>query len=246
MHNSFAASLEHAQLIRKLESIAELSVADKLALNSLPLSSRLVPADQDVVRDHDHPTRCCLLVEGLMHRYKMLQNGGRQIMAFHVPGDFVDLHSLHLGTMDHNIGTLVPSRVAFVPHAALLDLTRDNPGIAAAFWRDTLIDAAVFREWIVNLGRRDSYQRIAHLFCELYLKLKAVGRADDDGYILSLTQAEIADATGITVVHVNRTLKDLRANRLVAMEGRFLRILDWEALQVVAGFDPTYLHLKMV
>src|ERR1700712_5066734 len=151
------------KLIRKLKSFAELSKDDEQALATLPFMIREVGADKDVLREHQLSDHCCLLVEGFMFRSKYVPNGARQIMSFHLPGDFIDLQSLHLGVMDHNVGTLVRCQVAFVPQTALLNLMREHPAIASLLWRDSLIDAAIFREWIVNVGRRSAYERIAHL-----------------------------------------------------------------------------------
>src|SRR5918993_3107966 len=145
---------EHDRLIRKLESIAELSEASRQALRTLPLTPKLFAADTDMVRQGDRPTQCCLIVEGFGCRYKLLDDGRRQIMSFHTPGDIIDLHGLHIELMDHSIGTLVPTRTALIPHQNLRELSRNFPELASAFWRDTLIDAAIFREWMVGLGRR--------------------------------------------------------------------------------------------
>src|SRR3954449_637543 len=170
------------RLVTKLDSIISLSDAERTAILDLPIRVRDLAADQDIVREGDRPSQCCLVVEGFLCRYKTLSDGSRTIMAFYVPGDIPDLHSLHLGVMDHTLGTVAPSRVAFIPHDAMRRLTHRHPRLADAFWRDTLIDAAVFREWIVNLGSRDACSRIAHLLCEIFLKLKAVGLTQDNAF----------------------------------------------------------------
>ena len=244
MADALGSSSDHFRLITKFASITELTSSEKLALCSLPLVFKSFPKDQDVIQDNDVVDRCCLLVDGFVHRYKMLPDGDRQIMSIHLPGDILDLQSLHIRRMDHSIGTLTKTRVAYIAHAALLDLAREHPGIAVAFWRDTLIDAAIFREWIVNVGRRDAYQRLAHLFCELHARMRALGLAEDGGFAMPLTQSQLADATGLTVVHVNRTLKSLRASGLIGMQGRFVHILDRHGLEQAAGFDSAYLHFN--
>ena len=165
-------------------------------------------------------------------------------MSFYIPGDIPDLQSLHLDVMDHNIGTLVPTRVAFIPHGAMHEVTRRYPALAAAFWRDTLIDAAIFREWIVNVGRRPAYARMAHLIAELAAKFKSVGLITDWSFELPVTQEELGDALGLSTVHVNRTLQELRGDGLIRSEGKTLFIEDWEALKRAGEFDPTYLHLR--
>ncbi|WP_128566053.1 Crp/Fnr family transcriptional regulator [Methylobacterium crusticola] len=231
-------------LIRKLESIAPLSDEERRAIEGLPIMIRPLKPDQDIVRDQDRPSQCCLMLEGWACRYKLLSQGKRQIFSLHIPGDIPDLLSLHLEVMDHSFGTLTPATVAFIPHHSLHELTARFPRVAAAFWRNTLVDAAVFREWMIGMGRRDATQAIAHLFCELYLRLQAVGLAENHMYRLPVTQSDIADALGITNVHVNRVLKVLRAKGLITLVGGTLQINDWMELTKFSEFDPTYLHLK--
>lgn len=235
---------EHYRLIRKLESISAISEEDKSALLQLPLRVKDIPEDQDIVREGDRPSECCLILDGFVSRYKMMASGKRQILSFHTPGDMPDLQSLHIHVMDHSLGTLVPTRVAFIPHREMLELCRRYPSVAAAFWRDALIDAAIFREWIANIGRRNAYQRLAHIFCELEMRLAAVGLSKDHSYDLPLTQEEIGDAQGLTTVHVNRTLKQLRENGLITFERSKITIRNWEGLQAAGEFSPAYLHLR--
>ena len=231
-------------LIRRLESIAPVSDDERRAITALPIMVRELKADADIVRDHDRPSQCCAILEGFACRYKVLPEGRRQIMSFHIPGDIPDLQSLHLEIMDHSLATVVPSKVAFIPHEAVRTFLRAHPRIADVFWRETLIDAAVFREWVVNVGRRDAYARIAHVLCEIYVRLRAVGLVDGQAYQLPITQAELGDATGLSTVHVNRTLQELRANGLITMKGGRVVIEDWSGLQTAGEFDPTYLHIK--
>jgi CRP-like cAMP-binding protein len=233
---------ERHRLIRKLESIAELSSDDKEALLSLPMRVKDFPADTDVVSEGDRPSECCLVLDGFVCRYKILSEGKRQILSFHTPGDIPDLQSLYLKVMDHSLGTLVPTKVALIPHQSVIDLTRRFPRLAAALWRDTLIDAAIFREWVVNVGRRNAYQRVAHLICEMALRFKAVGLAKDHTYTLPVTQEELGDATGLSLVHINRTLMRLRGDGLISWRGSTITALDWEGLKQAGGFDPAYLH----
>jgi CRP-like cAMP-binding protein len=232
-------------LIRKLESITDLTEAERAALLHLPLSVRSLKADADIVREQDRPSQCCLVLEGFLFRYKILPAGKRQIFSFHIAGDIPDLQSLHLTVMDHNVATLVPSTVGFIPHHAIRELCLAQPRLAGILWRDTLIDAAVFREWMAGIGRRSAYARIAHLFCELYLRLKAVGLIKDLTFELPITQAGIADALGLSTVHVNRSLQELRAANLISLRGGRLTVRSWERLQQAGEFDPTYLHLDV-
>ncbi len=228
-------------LIRKLESLAPLLADERQAVLSLPLIPRALKADQDIVRDKDRPSQCCLILEGFACRYKLLDSGRRQILSFHMPGDIPDLRSLHLEVMDHSLGTLVPSQVAFIPHQSLRDLTLRYPRLSHAFWRDTLIDGAIFCEWMVGIGRRRAPVRIAHLLCELLVRFRAAGLTDNHAYHLPVTQAEIADALGLTGVSVNRVLQDLRRSGLITLRGSALTVQDWTGLQQAGEFDPTYL-----
>jgi CRP-like cAMP-binding protein len=231
------------RLIRKLESIADLPDAERAALCDLPISVRTIAADSDLVSEGQNPTECCLLIEGFVCRYKILPDGGRQIFSFHIPGDVVDLQSLHLKTMDHSVGALIASQVGMIPHQAIHQLTTRYPRIAAALWRDTLVDAAIFREWLAGVGRRSAKQRIAHLFCELYVKYRSVGLGEERGIELAVTQAELGDALGLSTVHVNRVMQDLRSDGVVSTRGRFLVVEDWRGLCASGDFDPAYLHL---
>ena len=209
------SSGNHDPLILKLESITDLSDQETQALRALPLTIKTLGPDHDIVREGDRPSECCLIIEGFVCRYKLTEEGKRQIMSFHIPGDIPDLQSLHLSLMDHSLGTLVPSKLAFIPHEALRALTHRHPRIGDVFWRDTLIDAAVFREWMMGIGRRDALTRVAHLLCELLVRFRAVGLVEDHACQLPLTQAELGDALGLSTVHVNRVLQELRGDDLI-------------------------------
>ncbi|MER2263608.1 Crp/Fnr family transcriptional regulator [Methylobacterium oxalidis] len=241
-----SASNDHSldRLIRKLQSIAILSDKERQALLSLPAKTRVLKAGHDIVREGDKPSQCCLILNGWACRYKLIGGGRRQILSFHVPGDIPDLQSLHIHTMDHSLAALSESTVAFIPHESMRDLTTRFPNLAAILWRDTLIDAAVFREWMVGMGRRDAFERIAHLFCELYLKLQAVGLAQSYRCSLPITQVDLADALGLSNVHVNRVLKEMREQHVVTLRGGALVIEAWDELMRACEFDPTYLHLE--
>jgi CRP-like cAMP-binding protein len=231
-------------LVRKLESIADLSQEERQALQSLPIRVRPLGSGQDIVQDGDRPSQCCLIVEGWAYRYKLLGEGKRQILSFHIPGDTPDLQSLHLQTMDHSLATLTEATLAFIPHENLRELVARFPGLAAVLWRDTLVDAAIFREWMTGIGRKSSYGRIAHLFCEMYLKLEAVGLAKEHRCTLPLTQGQLADALGMSNVHANRVLQEMRSKDLITLKGNELVIHAWSELVHAGEFDPTYLHLE--
>src|SRR3712207_6844894 len=230
-------------LRRKLDNFAAFSDEEKQVLDGLIGRTKEVGADQDIVSDGERPRDANLILEGLACRYKLLEDGRRQILSFHIPGDMVDLHSFLLEEMDHSIGTLTPCKLALIPHQTLLGVIETYPRIAQALWRDTLIDAAVFREWLVGMGRRSSYERLAHLLCELLVRYKAIGLTNGNSYELPVTQTELGDALGLSLVHMNRTLQQLRADGLITSQGRTLVINDWEGLKRVAMFDPRYLHL---
>jgi CRP-like cAMP-binding protein len=234
----------HDALIKRLDSIARLTDEDRAALRTLPLQVLEVAPDQDVVREGDRPSRCCLILEGVACIYKVTARGKRQISAFQLPGDIPDLLSMHLETLDSSVGTITRCKVAFMWHADLRALCRDFPGLADALWRTTLIDASIFKEWITNVGQREAYSRLAHLLCETMVRARAIGLAQDHTCPFPVTQEDLAAATGMTPVHVNRILKELRADGLVELRASKLTVPDWEKLKEVGEFDPGYLHLK--
>jgi CRP-like cAMP-binding protein len=236
---------QHAttKLIRKLESIAAVSNAERRAIESLPVRVHHFDARQDIVRDGDQTTHCCLVLDGWACRYKLLSEGKRQIFSFHVAGDTPDLSSLHVPVTDHGLATVTKATVGFIPHESMRELTARHSNIAALLWRDTLIDAGIFRAWMIGMGRRSAYEQVAHLFCELYLKLQAVGLAEGFRCPMPITQVDLADALGLTSVHVNRVLKDMRGNALITLRSNTLVIEAWDELLRVSEFDPTYLHL---
>ncbi|MGT2485083.1 Crp/Fnr family transcriptional regulator [Methylobacterium oryzae CBMB20] len=206
-------------LARKLDSIARLTDPDREALLDLPHTVRNLPARHDIVRFGDRPSHSCLVLQGWVYRYAALSEGGRQILSFYIAGDLPDLQSLHLHRMDHNLATLTSCVVALIAHEDLRQVLLSNPGLAATLWRDSLIDSAHYRERITSLGRRQALGRVAHLFCELYLRQKAVGLARGLSCPLAPKQSELADALGLTSVHLNRVLRTLRGQGLVTLSG---------------------------
>ena len=245
-----SGSSQHADrhpLLRKLEGIAlfELTSEERAALEAMPMQPALIDAYQDIVREGDRPGRSFAIISGIASTYKTTRAGKRQVMSYHVAGDVPDFQSLHLQTLDISIATVSPCRVGFVQHDAVRALLRAQPRLGEVFWRATLIDAAIVREWTLNTGRRDAYARMAHLFCELITRLGTVGLAPDFSCDLPMTQPELADALGITPVHVNRTIRDLKAAGLVSLRSRHLFVHDWDGLVAAGEFDPTYLHLRV-
>jgi CRP-like cAMP-binding protein len=234
-----------AMMMRKLESVTDLSDDDRTGVLGLPITVQEVGRGVDIVREGDRPSQCCLIVEGFACRYNVTSEGKRQIQSFHTPGDLPDLQSLHLKVLDHSLRTLTPSKLGFISHQSIHELCRRQPNVAAALWRDTLVDAAIFREWIVNVGRRDAHARIAHVLCEVFTRLKAVGLAEGNSFALPITQSELADATGLSHVHVNRTIQELRMAGLITLREGEVTILDMDGLRSAGDFDPIYLHLNM-
>ncbi len=218
-----------------------LADVDLRALRALPYTFRKVERDGFIVREGEAPTTCSIVLAGCAFRQKVVRNGARQIISFHFPGEFIDLQSCLLAVNDHGVQALGSCDLAVVPKKAILDLIEERCSIALAMWYDTLIDAAIFREWVVNVGRRNARAKIAHLICELATRL---GGADDNDkvYRLPLTQEHIADATGMTSVHTNRTIQGLRKEGLISMSGGRLVVHDWQGLRGIGDFSELYLH----
>ncbi|MFZ2029668.1 MAG: Crp/Fnr family transcriptional regulator [Vitreimonas sp.] len=213
-------------------------------IHSWPLRIQSVEPYQNVVCVGDHLSECCLVIEGFLCRHRTMDSGQRQILSFHISGDLPDLQSLYLDEMDYAFGALTRSMVAFIPHAAVRQGLREEPTLVDLLWRYSLTDTAIFRAWLMNLGRRSAAARIAHLFCELFVRMKAVGIAEEMGFELPLSQTEIADALALSTVHVNRTLQELRHEGVIQSHGKLHRFKDWERLRQIAEFDPRYLQLR--
>ncbi|MGW9820927.1 CRP-like cAMP-binding protein [Methylorubrum extorquens] len=231
-------------LIRKLEGYEELSDQDRWALNGLVTKVRQVSARVDLIQEGDPPENVHLILNGFACRYKVLPNGQRQIMAFLVPGDFCDLNVFILDHMDHSIGTISACQVVDIPRQAIEEITANHPRITRALWWCNLVDEAVLREWLVNLGGRPANERIAHLLCELLVRLSAVGCTKDNSYEFPFTQTDIADTMGLSAVHVSRTYRELRETGRITLKHRNLTIHDVEQLKSYCGFNPNYLHLS--
>jgi CRP-like cAMP-binding protein len=231
-----------ALYLAKLERRSPLSEESREALLGLPSRLRPLEAYRDIIREGDRPAHCCLVVNGLVSRYKTLRNGSRQILSFHFAGDMVDLQGALVVIADHGVRAHIPSEIALIEHAEILELAARLPEVGRALWFDTLIDAAVFREWMVNVGRRTALQRTAHLLLELHYRMSEIGATDGDSFSLPVSQADLSDALGISPVHLNRTLQWLRAERLIRSISRTVIIEDPVRLTEIAGFQPNYLH----
>lgn len=221
-----------------------LSDRDREAVAALPFARRTFSKDAYLVEEGQRSSECSLILSGFAYRQKLVSDGARQIISIHIPGEFVDLQNSMLGVADHNVQSLNRAEVAVVPAAALTQLGAQYPALGRAMWLDTLIDASIFREWVVNVGRRDARTRLAHLLCELALRLETsgAGAGAEDTYRFPLTQDQLADATGLTPVHTNRTLQSLRRDGLISLSAGSLKVLDWERLREVGDFSERYLH----
>lgn len=230
-------------LILKLEARDDLSDAEKASLENAITETRTFRPGDDLVREGDRPTTSTLVLDGLCARYKLLGSGRRQITAINVPGDFVDLQSFLLHEMDHGIVALTPCRVGCVPHDTLRQLTEAEPHLTRLLWLSTVVDSGIHRQWLVAMGRMSAQGRMAHLVCELYVRLRSAGCADDLGFDLPITQEALGDILGLSSVHVNRVLQELRGDGLITWRGGRLTIGDWDRLRATAEFDPNYLNL---
>ena len=216
----------------------ETAVVDRLV--DKPLA---VAAGTDMVHQGESPIHSTLMLSGFSARYTMLSDGKRQISAVHVPGDFVDLHSLLLRPMDHSVLALTDCQVVEVPHALLREISETHPHLTRLLWTLTVIDAAIFRQWLVASGHLPAVGQISHFFCELWTRLSVVGLTEGRCFDLPINQGDLGDAMGLSSVHVNRCLMTLRRNGLLEWTGGRVKILDWNELQALAEFDPEYLNL---
>jgi CRP-like cAMP-binding protein len=232
-----------ALLVHRLETQAELSAQDRGALLKLPYTIKAFDASTYLLREGEAPSACAVLVSGFAYRHKISVDGAKQIVSLHVPGEPLDFQHLFLNEADHNIQTLTRGEAALVPREAFRKLAQERPAVMQALLVNVLVEASIFREWVLNVGRRDGRSRIAHLLCEFAIRLDAQGLTNSNGYELPMTQEQIGDATGQTAVHVNRMLKALEKEGLVKRMGRCVSFADWRALRDIAGFGERYLHL---
>jgi CRP-like cAMP-binding protein len=232
------------RIVRRLEMRVPLDAQDRAAIRALPFTFRVLDPAAYLVREGEAVDVCTQLLSGFAYRHKVTGEGERQILSVHMPGEFLDLQNSFLGIADHNVQALTRVEVSAVPVAAIRELADHYPRVGRAMWIDTLIDSAIFREWIVNVGRRDAISRIAHLLCEIALRLEVAGLAADYRYELPMTQEQIADATGLTAVHVNRVLKELGRQGLITRDRRAVEIVDWDRLSGVGDFSTRYLHFE--
>lgn len=231
-------------LAQKLSYWAKFDADDRQAILDLPFHARRIERNGYIVRERERVTQSCVLLSGFAVRQKIVVGGARQILSVHMKGDLVDLQNSFLGVADHSVQVLTESTAAYIPADALKRLAFDRPQVGLALWLDSLVDGSIFREWIANVGRRDAHTRIAHLLCEFSLRLKVAGMGSANEYEMPMTQEQIGDCTGLTPVHVNRTLKALVSEKLIERRTtRTVTIGDWKKLAEAGDFDSTYLHL---
>ena len=233
-----------ALMVRRLNLWKPLGDADRDAVLELPYTIRKLDAGQVLVWDGDRPQYTCLLVSGYAFRHKHAGNGGRQILSIHMKGDIVDLQNSLLGVADHNVQMLTAGEVAMIPADKVREVAFSHPTVGMAMWYETLVEGSIFREWVLNLGRRDARTRIAHMLCEFGLRLEVAELGEQSAYELPITQEQLADAVALTPVHVNRTLKKLEDDGLITRTKRAIAIVDWKQLAKEGDFQPRYLHLE--
>lgn len=236
-------SIASSLMIRKLARHHPVTQDDMDEVGALPFTLREISSSEYLVREGQQPHRCAFIVEGYAFRQKLARNGERQIIAIHLPGDFLDLQNLFLIESDHNIQALTPGIVAEVPLSAIQELAFRRPAVGKAFWVATLIEASISREWLLNVGRRTATERLAHLLCEIVVRQKEADMPVAADYELPMTQEQIGDALGLTSVHVNRVLKVLQENGLIVRDRRQMKVSNWSGLRVLADFNDRYLHL---
>ena len=233
-----------APMVRKLQLWKRLTEEEQAAVMGLPFDVATLQPGEYVVREGTKASSSCLLIDGFACRVKLSHEGDRSISAVQMRGDVVDLQNSLLGCADHSVQAMTTAKVAKIPREAVIDLAFSFPNVGLAMWYDTLVDASVFREWILNIARRDAQARIAHLLCEFGIRLEALGLGERNSFELPMTQEQIADATGLTSVHVNRSLQELEARALITRTVRYVAVADWPTLCEAGQFDDAYLHLK--
>jgi CRP-like cAMP-binding protein len=234
----------HRRLIRKLREHSRLSAEDIAEINGLSHTLRQIEPDEDLIRQGDDPDVSALVLSGMVARYHLLDNGGRQYLSFHMAGDMPDAQALFVEKMDHAVCGIGAALIALIPHRELLAAFNRRPSIAFAIWRETLIDAAIFREAITNNSARSMPARMSHLFCELLYRARASGLTDGLSLVMPVSLVQLGETLGMSIATVNRTLNELRVSRAADLRKGMLVVQNWKRLAEIGGFDPGYLHLK--
>lgn len=229
-------------LITNLTQRSPLNPDDKDMILALPRLIKRFEAGTFPVRQGDITKTCCLVLSGFVCRARTTGTGSRQILSIHMKGDFVDLQNSFLIEADYNAHAITNATLAFIPKHEVTDLVEKSPGIRQAIWRNILADASISREWLLNIGQRDAYTRVAHMICEVALRQSAASICNGMICDWPMTQEQFGDATGLTAVHINRMLKSLRDDGLITVTKRTMNIMDWDSLKEVADFTEGYLH----
>ena len=241
---SISADTALAPMVSKLQQWRPLGASDEAALLALPYRVVKFRPQEHIVREGDTPQSTCVMLSGLSVRHKLAGNGGRQVFAIHMRGDLADLQNSLLGKADHNLQAVTHVEAALIPVDAIQEIAFDRPMVGRAMWYETLVESSIFREWTLNVGRRDARSRMAHLLCEFALRFEAAALGAREDYELPMSQEQLADALSLTAVHTNRMLMHLGDEGLIARTLRSVRILDWQRLTEVGDFDPAYLHME--
>ena len=231
-------------LFAALEARDQLSETEKSALMAAAGDKRTYAAGTDIVRQGDRPNFSTLVLSGMTARYSTVEDGGRQITGLHIAGDFVDLHSFPLKLMDHSVSAIYTCIIAVFPHAGLLQITEKLPHLTRMLWLITLLDGAIHRQWMVAKGRLTADEHMANFFCEQFMRARIAGLTDGSRFDLPLTQTQLGDALGLSIVHTNRTLQRLRRTGAVDWQDGIVEVRDWDVLSDLGQFDATYLHLE--
>lgn len=234
----------HDIVIRKLKEHSQLDAGDEAAIRGLTVANRSLRANEDFIRQGDKPEVSAIVTSGMVARYHVMRGGRRQYLSFHITGDMPDAQTLFIDRMDHAVCAIGKAAVALIPHEEICGLFKHQPEVGFAIWRETLIDAAIFREAITNNSSRPVQARMAHLFCELYYRARATGLARPGSCAIPINQGQIGEALGMSIVSVNRTIQALRRTGTMEFRNGELTVHDWKALVELGDFDPSYLHLK--
>jgi CRP-like cAMP-binding protein len=231
-------------LIRKLREHSRLTAEDLTTINGLSHTVRELKSDEDLIRQGDDPDVSAVVISGMVARYHLLQDGARQYLSFHMTGDMPDSQALFIDKMDHAVCAIGPALIASIPHKEMLAAFNRRPSVGFAIWRETLIDAAIFREAITNNSARAMPARMGHLFCELFYRARASGLTENNTLTAPISLVQLGEALAMSIASVNRTLQELRASRMMDFQRGLLQVNDWEGLTELAQFNPGYLHLK--
>ena len=232
-------------LTKRLSMFVNLGPEQRIALEAMCSTRRIFQTHDSLVREGSRPNRVYVILSGVAYRYRYLVNGRRQILGYLLPGDICDTQFLVLNECDHNVGVLCDTEVAVISLHAMMNVVVQFPTIERALQLMSITDAAMLRQWLLNVGQRDAGQKIAHFLCEMSARYRALGLSDDTGdLLLPITQIELADTIGLTVVHVNRILQGFRRVGMVNWSRHNVRILDHAELERIADFDATYFQLR--